>query len=666
MYFSAIELHNFGIYRGTQRIELSDAVGQHNVTLIGGLNGRGKTTLIEAIFLIFFGKRSLQYISDKKRKYDSLLKSYINKTATDATTYISATFMLDNDIEYKVTRSWTRDGNKTAEILSVTKNGIHDSYLSENWNFYIEDILPFGISRFFFFDNEKISQIADDESFDEIKDSIKAVMGVTTIDKLLDDINRITKEKRNALQSLENSDLMVSSARVEDDIVNIEAAIAKARLDKSGLVPRLEKVEAELETTEQNFWKQGGNLGVKREEIEREKAKLKNEEVVLKQKIMDLVINSATPIVMCQKLLRQVYNEAKEVEAHRTLEQTESLIQDILSRLTRKIEEILVDANIRNQVRKAIVEELAGYRQSKGFEANDTSGLTPVSIMLIEKLLQSGVSEIQSNTINLQSEIEENDNALLQIDIHLSTNAEKSGALELLNMIRDLERTSATLQHEIQKCDETIQSLEGQKSALEINRNKIIKKLAEMENTYDDDSRILAYSAKTVDVMNEFKLRLQRKKVKELEENITECFCELAEKESIISKVEINSETLDITLRDYAGGILHKSQLSAGEKQMFAISIIWGLALSSGYRLPVVIDTPMARLDSIHRHNFINKYLPKASSQVIVLSTDEEVNGKYLHQIEDYVNRYYVLKYDEHEKCTSILPGYFMGINYEH
>ena len=81
---------------------------------------------------------------------------------------------------------------------------------------------------------------------------------------------------------------------------------------------------------------------------------------------------------------------------------------------------------------------------------------------------------------------------------------------------------------------------------------------------------------------------------------------------------------------------------------MFAISILWGLALSSGYKLPVIIDTPMARL-------------PNASSQVIVLSTDEEINGKYLDDIKAYVNKAYTLIYNDSEKCSTIEPGYFGG-----
>lgn len=657
MYFTRIELHNFGIYKGTHRIELGNSIEKRNVTLIGGMNGRGKTTLLDAIFLTFFGKRALQYIQDGNRRYDTFLKEYMNKSATDTRTYISVTFVLEDETQVQATRSWIKDGKKVVETLIILKNGQEDNYLSENWNYYIEDVLPFGISRFFFFDNEKISQIADDVSFDEIKDSIKAVMGVTIIDKLIEDIQKIMRDKRSSIQSEENSELTAASIENEREISDVDAEISRVRLERAGLVPRLEKVESELEVTEQQFWKQGGHLGVKREEIEKEKIKLKNEESLLKQKILDLAVNSATPLVLCGNLLRQVYNEAKENEAQKALQYSEPIINDILTRLTKKVEEMLYDTDIRIQVKKLITDELAEYSQS--ISTNKKIGMTPVSIMIIERLLNSGIFDVQSSAANLRRQIEENENALLQVDTHLSTNAEKSGALELLNMIRDLERTAATLQHEIQKCDETLQSLDSQRTALEAQRNKIIKKLAEIENTNDDDVRILGYSAKTVDVMTEFKLRLQKKKVEELERNITQCFQFLSQKEGMITRVEINPETLDITLRDYAGGILLKSQLSAGEKQMFAISIIWGLALSSGYKLPVVIDTPMARLDSAHRHNFINKYLPNASSQVIILSTDEEVYGKYLYQIQEHVNNYYTLVYNEGEKCTAIIPGYF-------
>lgn len=199
------------------------------------------------------------------------------------------------------------------------------------------------------------------------------------------------------------------------------------------------------------------------------------------------------------------------------------------------------------------------------------------------------------------------------------------------------------------------------KNKLNCQLNKVLLKIASNADTSDDNVRIIEYSTMTLDVMHEFVHRLQTQKVDILEKNITSCFRFLAQKQAIITSIIIDPETLDITLKDYKGGVLLKDQLSAGEKQMFAISILWGLALSSGYKLPVVIDTPMARLDSAHRSNFINKYLPNASSQVIVLSTDEEINGKYLDDIKAYVNKAYTLIYNDSEKCSTIEPGYFGG-----
>ena len=65
--------------------------------------------------------------------------------------------------------------------------------------------------------------------------------------------------------------------------------------------------------------------------------------------------------------------------------------------------------------------------------------------------------------------------------------------------------------------------------------------------------------------------------------------------------------------------------MSAGEKQLLAISLLWGLARVSEKHLPVAIDTPLARLDSSHRQNLIERYFPTASHQVILLSTDTEI-----------------------------------------
>ena len=658
MIFENIELHNFGIYRGTHSLELSKQKDK-NITLVGGMNGRGKTTLLDAIFITFYGKRALPLIQDNVKNYNNLMAKFINKSATDEWTSVSVTINLEDDgpTMLQVIRKWMLRDKKVVEDLTVLKDGYKDKYLSDNWNYYVEEIIPFGISRFFFFDNEQIAQIADDDSFDEIKDSIKAVMGVTNIDKLLADVQAVMKEKQSKIKAGSDDTTSEELKSVEAEIMGHEERLAQIRMERSGVVPKLEKAEAELANKEQEFWRAGGNLGLKRDEIEREKNNLLADEEDIKEKELQMAINPATPLALCRGLVTQAYNHARESDRQKYAHLSRPLVEDIVERITGKIEQLDIDAVTKLKVQMLLTEELQRY-PVEAVEGDD-SAISPTSLLLLEKLIDTGFFEITSHKNSLIQQMEENESAMLQIDAHLSNNAEKADAADILNRIRELDVTIENFKRTIADLDHQFDSIDAQMTLLNSRRMKLIKKIADVENAGDDDERIVSYSAKTISVMEEFKLRLQQSKVKELELNITQCFKFLAQKEAMITRVEIDPESLDIRLRDYKEGVLLKSQLSAGEKQMFAIAIIWGLALSSGYKLPVVIDTPMARLDSAHRYNFINKYLPNASSQVIVLSTDEEVYGQYLDQIRSHVGSYYTLKYDERDKSTSIIQGYF-------
>lgn len=658
MIFKKIELHNFGIYCGDHELQLDKLVDK-NITLVGGMNGRGKTTILDAIFITFYGKRALPLIQDEVKNYNNLMARFINKSATDQWTSVSVTLDLEDDgpTILTVQRRWTLHKGKVVEELSVTKDGLKDKYLSDNWNYYVEEIIPYGISRFFFFDNEQIAKIADDEAFNEIKDSIKAVMGVTNIDKLLADVQAVMKEKQAKLTAESNDSTLDELKEVEAGIMDLERRLATIRMERAGIVPRLEKTSQDLEVLEQRFWRSGGNLGLKREEIEQEKARLVAEEEAIKQRQLAMAVNPATPLALCRGLVQQTYNAAKDAQGKKYAHYSRPLVAEIVDRITGKIEAMDIDAVTKLKLQMLLAEELDHY-PAEAVE-DEESVISPSSLLILEKLIDRGFLGIISQRNALIQQMEENENALLQIDAHLSSNAEKSNAADLLAKIRELDRIRDNFRYEIDRLDQQFETINAQLETLNNKRFKLIKKIADKENSGDDDERILAYAAKTISVMETFKLRLQESKVKELEANITQCFKFLAQKEAMITSVEVDPATLDIILRDYNGGILLKSQLSAGEKQMFAIAIIWGLALSSGYKLPVVIDTPMARLDSAHRYNFINRYLPNASSQVIVLSTDEEVNGQYLDQLREHIGTYYTLKYDEVEKSTSILPGYF-------
>lgn len=122
-----------------------------------------------------------------------------------------------------------------------------------------------------------------------------------------------------------------------------------------------------------------------------------------------------------------------------------------------------------------------------------------------------------------------------------------------------------------------------------------------------------------------FQEKLTLRKLNKLESEVTNCFRYLLHKSNFISKVAIASDTFALSLYNEQGNLIEKNRLSAGEKQILAISLLWGLARVSEKNLPIAIDTPLGRLDSSHRYNLVERYFPTASHQVILLSTDTEI-----------------------------------------
>ena len=662
MHFSSIELYNYGIYKGYHKLQLYNQIKRRNITLVGGMNGRGKTTLLDSVFLCLYGRKSAEFITGKRTAYNKLLRDRINKSSVDKHAYVCLTMEMDDEEKttIRVTRSWSQRDRKLEATLSVEKNGIADKYLSDNWEYYVEELIPFGIARFFFFDNEKISQIADDDAFDTIKDSIKSVLGVSTVEALCDHIRKIRKTKEENIKKTETTSLTEEAHTKSIEIEECDTRLRNLYGQRAALVPELERTKDVLEETEQEFWSKGGNLGFNRDDILREQHFLKEKNGALKEAAILLASGPATPLCLCRDLVIETYNSIKS---------DEEIIskQYSLPIITRMYGALLADFhNSYNDNEQAYMklEELA-YSQLAQLE-NDTNQatsniLTPLAQSLIERFIATEEKSLLKKAKEIVIEHERLEASIAQLEVHLSSSAEKNDTIKLFNRIKDYQAAIAKIEADVVKIDDAIHSVNYEKEQLERQRNKLLLKIAADSDTSDDNIRIIEYSTITLEIMHEFENRLQAQKVTQLEKNIASCFEYLAQKQGIITSFSIDPISLDITLKDYNDGILLKEQLSAGEKQMFAISILWGLALSSGYKLPVIIDTPMARLDSSHRSNFINKYLPNASSQVIVLSTDEEINGKYLDDIREYVNTSYTLVYNEDEKYSSICPGYFGG-----
>lgn len=658
MYFSKVELKNFGIYKGTHEMDLTDKVGDRNIILVGGLNGRGKTTFHDSILIALYGKQALKYIQEKARSYDKLLLDHINKHATDDETYVAVSLCLDDGTHLRVKRSWSARDNKVDTHTVVEKNGVVDKYLGDSWSYYIEEILPFGIARFFFFNNEKITQLADDTSFEQIKTSIKSAIGVSAIEKTIVHTDEVIRRKKKDLAAFENSEENIGYQEVEAQIADIDRRSEEAVKQANSLERKCETIAARLEAKEKEFWASGGELSKNRDAIKLEMQNITAEVAKIQEEIMQNVVDPATPLFMCRSLVRDAYDRELSKQDVEAKKYTDKIIVELHKKILNRLATSSLDPDSVNMV-KAIMQDILVSHYPSDTAPQEEKNISKASMDLYRHLITQFFQEITLRIQNLVSRVESKESEFLSLDAHLSESEEKTMAMKLYDALKSIEAERALAESEFLRQKEAIENLKHQREILVAKRVQLIKAIAGKENANNDNARIVKYAAMSIEVLTEFKIRLQREKVSKLSQTATDCFCELVEKDSLVSQICIDPDSLDVTILDIDGNELLKNQLSAGEQQMFAISIVWALALSSGYKAPVIIDTPMARLDSSHRSNFVTKYLPAASSQVMVLSTDEEIYGRYLDLVRDHVVDYYTLLYREEEQCTSIVHGYF-------
>jgi DNA sulfur modification protein DndD len=156
-----------------------------------------------------------------------------------------------------------------------------------------------------------------------------------------------------------------------------------------------------------------------------------------------------------------------------------------------------------------------------------------------------------------------------------------------------------------------------------------------------------------------FAKRLAPEKLGLLKKYFEEMYTRLRKPEDPARRVEIDRDSWAVALFDDQNRPLEKRVFSAGMKEIYALSLLWALSKASGRELPIVIDTPAGRLDTTNRRALFERYLPFAGHQVIVLSTDTEVDLQWAQRLEPYIARQYCLDYDPARDSLVIRPGYF-------
>lgn len=633
-------MHNFGVYASTNILELQ---GKKPVVLIGGMNGRGKTTILEAILLGLYGSNSFAYTESRYTTYGQYLKSYVNKADGTLETYIEIEFSMDETDEvYCVRRDWDAKGQRVKERILVKKNGEDNTFLTENWPMFVENLLPSALSNFFFFDGEKIAELAVEDTSEKMKESIKAMLGISVLDVLQSDISRIISKISKA--SADNTELQrLEELRTKKE--ESEKALFNADVNINNQKDELETLQLDLEKLNMNYTVKGGGILEQKKMLMDQRSESVAAITSSQDQLLDLAAGDL-PLLLVEDLLKEIQKISQKEHEIKLNKMAIDRVNSTYLRFGGKSKEISEFIHfMKNEMESENEEELYG--------------LSDQSIYQLHSLTTRGLKDSRKKTKELFVTRDKSQKKLDEIDNSLSVDIDESELNSLFEAIRIKEREIATKTAEIENLEKERTNLHGTFLAAESEFSNAAESILSVLETIDADERTVKYAHMAIEIISLYRIRLQERKTVLLAQTMTECYKKLANKKNLVDHIKMDSVSLDLHYLNKEGEEVAKKRLSAGEKQLMVISLLWALAICSKRKLPVIIDTPLSRLDSSHRLALIKTYFPKASDQTIILSTDSEIDEKYYDLMQKSVGDSFTLKYNDKTKNTTIEHGYF-------
>lgn len=669
MIVTRVILQNYGVYRDKNEFDFT-CTQQKPIILVGGTNGAGKTTLFESIMLCLYGISTMAKRSTKK-SYEQFLERKIHRysksniIADHASIIVQFKFFHNNrEVEYSVERSWQKEEGKIIEQLNVKKRDSDDAkFISlgtvekSYWQSFIEDLIPRGIVKLFFFDGEKIVEIAREGAEDVvIKEAFKTLLGIELVEQLRTDLQVNVTHNLTGNSKALREDFEEYKAK-KDEGVNIVKNLQEKLSKKQ---TEIDSLEMEIEVTEGHISKIGGEFSSGREDAKTNLATQKTVYDNIHQKIEELC-SDALPFSIIPGHLENLTKQIESDESILQQQMGQKLLHSSNNKIKSEIEKSAFwdDTKLSLNDIKTATSALSKLLDSELGKDLPTGkpvlGLSAVQISkIIETSRNANADTLQSLKKYTQQIVIVDDNMThLKSSIANAANDDEIGIL--VTKIGKLNSETGMLRAEMNHIEEKISSHTSMKRHLDSKLRNIISKIYENEKSQQH----VELTQNIQKVLDEFIDKLKVKKIRLLEEYLLDAVNILMHKRHLIEDVKIDSETFEITLFGQDKKILPKDLLSEGEKQMFAMSVLWALAKTSGRPLPFIIDTPLARLDEEHRTNIIEKFFPRASHQIMIFSTDKEIEHNDYQKLEPYLARSYAMEYLEDKGSTKKHNGYF-------
>lgn len=673
MRITDITLHNYKSFEGTCNIcgLVENLTPDKPILLFGGLNGAGKTSIFEALLLCLYGKFNKTLFPSKGARledYESYIASATNENAKSASlvTEMYVELGLDQvefggvDHSLRLRRNWICQSGVARETgFRITQNGRPIEFVSEEeyTDFVRSELIPYEVAEFFFFDGERIQDFIKDED-KAFAESLEAVLGIGSYRRLRDDVDVVrrrlvtdyNKDKEAATRLRE---IKSKIAEAEEKVTECGYKIEELKEDKRQLDEQVDNIDNET----QRITRVSAET---KEDLDTEKVRLTAEKTILDEQIFEAVQESLPFVMMgelCQELLQQLVGE-QELKEEKIARQKIEAEADAISR--QLFEDEASDPPLTDGQKAFYITRLQDIfsQQFEGSSSHTT---------LLHDLSLSDTTYIRQqveNTRDLVSSLTTKLSRLSEVEPKLKqmTQAEQRATSEETKVLYE---KRGALKQQLDQKDKEIESLEVEIRRRGEDVSSFNRQLGELEDKVTRHSHMqnqIEYCQKMRSALDAFSIRLRAQKVQYLEQYTLKMWQLLARKQDQIASIKIDSaNNFLMFLFDTQGRKIDKTKLSAGEKEILAISLIWALRNLANRSLPIVIDTPLGRLDSKHRIKIAQNYFPRASHQVILLSTDTEIVDDEYQAISPFVCKELLIYKDSAAQTSTVHEGYFQG-----
>jgi len=666
MLLRKLSLTNFGTYGGQQSIDLRTS-GASNIVLFGGKNGAGKSTLLEAIRLCFYGHLSDRALFSRD-KYERYLDERVHR---DPRSVIQPRFAAigiefeygeqDATHVYEVTRSWERkNGSKVVELFELSKDGRPVTDVSaDHWQDFVRDLIPPGVSDLFFFDGERIQHLAEGAQDQQtLSEAVKNLLGADLIERLHADLG-IYRSNLTKLQSR------------PDDSAALEALEQKVRLTTERLIS-LEQEAAQLDSTvldlqarvsaaENELATWGGNLSKDKDRLQQERTRIQARREMLESQVREHA-HGLLPVAVAPRLTAALLEQMKKEDAALANQHARAAIAKSSRRFLKAVRTLPAHARANRTFGDTTLYKKVEALLHDSFHMNEIEAplihsLSADDAAQIATWIKRATQEIPAELRKLAKELEDLYRKQQQVERGLSRVPSEDVVRPLLDQLTARHKELANRVAAATAKHDEVAGLRRELDDLVSDCRKLTNVLASRITKMDSMER----ASRIQNALGEYKQVLIEKKIHDLEDAASEYFNLLSHKHESPRKVTIHPVMFEVSILDDQGRAIRKQELSAGEKQIYAVSMLWALARVSGRPLPMIIDTPLARLDGDHRSLLSQHYFPKASHQVLILSTDTEIDEQRFAALRPAIARSYELTFLPEHSRTEVRSGYFRG-----